>query len=338
MSPRTYVRPVRKEDLPQLMRLAGKAGVGLTTLPANRDVLASRIAASQAALADDVTTPGGQSYFFVLVSGRRVIGCSALIAAVGTEQAFYNYHVGRSVFASRELGVYRSIPTLYLSNDLTGSSELATLFVDPDWRQSGAGALISLCRFLFVAAHRRRFARRFIAELRGVADAQGRSPFWEGLGRQFFAMDFSVADMLSGAQTRSFIAELMPRHPVYTVLLPPEARAAIGEVHEHTRGARKILEAEGFRYRDYVDIFDAGPAVEADTASIRSVRRSRRAVARPAPARLCVQPAIVANTELADFRAIRTDIDIDGDAVLLQGADLKRLLVEPGGELIVRRL
>ncbi len=338
MSPRPYVRPARTEDLPQLLRLAGKAGVGLTTLPANRDVLAGRIAASQAALAQDVTSPGGQSYLFVLVSGRRLIGCSAIIAAVGTEQAFYNYHVGRSVFASRELGVYRSIPTLYLSNDLTGSSELATLFVDPDWRQSGAGALISLCRFLFVASHRRRFARRFIAELRGVADAQGRSPFWEGLGRQFFAMDFSVADMLSGAQTRSFIAELMPRHPVYTVLLPPEARAAIGEVHEQTRAARRILEAEGFRYRDYVDIFDAGPAVEADTGSIRSIRKARRGQARVAPASACILPAIVANRALEDFRAIRCQVGLEGDDILVSRADLRRLLAEPGEELILRRL
>ena len=41
------IRPVESRDLPALMALAGKAGVGLTSLPQNEDILAGRITRSQ---------------------------------------------------------------------------------------------------------------------------------------------------------------------------------------------------------------------------------------------------------------------------------------------------
>lgn len=331
------VRPVAEADLPALLSLAAKAGVGLTTLPNNAALLAARIEASQRALARDVSEPHDESYLFVLEVQGRVVACSGLVAAVGTEQAFYNYHVGRSVFASRELNVYRSIPTLYLSNDLTGSSELSTLFVDPDWRGGGVGKLISFSRFLFIAAHRQRFADRVIAELRGVADAAGRSPFWESLGRQFFAMEFSQADRLSVADSRAYIAELMPRHPVYTVLLSAEAQQVIGQVHEHTTGARRLLEQEGFRYRDYVDIFDAGPAIEADTGTIKSIRKARRLCA-GALTREANVMALVSNLADRQFRALQAPVAIDGDRVGLGDAQLRTLEAEVGDTLLVRPL
>ncbi len=322
---KAWVRPVQAGDLADLLRLAASAGVGLTTLPNNADVLEHRIARSQAAFSATPTAPKSENYLLVLEVEGRVVACSAIEAAVGTEQAFYNYHVGRSVFASRELGVYRSIPTLYLSNDLTGATELGSLFVEPAWRHTGAGQLMSLCRFLLIAAHRRRFGTKVIAELRGVADSDGTSPFWESLGRAFFAMDFSRADTLSLADTRSFIAELMPKHPVYTVLLSASAQAAIGQVHELTRGARRILEREGFRYRDYVDIFDAGPALEAETENIVSIRKLRRAaVCAGAPGPDAVW-AIVANLRCAGFRAIRARLRRDQGKVVMAATDLTRL-------------
>jgi arginine N-succinyltransferase len=111
--------------------------------------------------------------------------------------------------------------------------------------------------------------------MRGRLDANGRSPFWEGLGRHFFAIEFSRADYLTGIGQKAFVAELMPRHPVYTTLLPPEARSVIGQVHADTEAARGMLESEGFRYEGYVDIFDAGPTLECFRDDIRAVRQSQ---------------------------------------------------------------
>ena len=119
------------------------------------------------------------------------------------------------------------------------------------------------------------FAPKIIAELRGRLEPDGTSPFWEGLGRHFFAMEYSTADYLTGLGQKSFIAELMPRHPVYVDLLPLAAREAIGAVHADTAPARAMLEQEGFRYEGYVDIFDGGPTMTARTDDVRSVREAR---------------------------------------------------------------
>ena len=127
---------------------------------------------------------------------------------------------------------------------------------------------------MFIAEFAQLFAPKVIAELRGRLDADGTSPFWEGLGRHFFAMEYSTADYLTGLGQKAFIAELMPRHPVYVNLLPPSARDAIGDVHADTAPARAMLEQEGFRYEGYVDIFDAGPTVECARDNIDAVRRS----------------------------------------------------------------
>ena len=45
----------------------------------------------------------------------------------------------------------------------------------------------------------------------------------------------------------------------------------IGRVHPNTEPALAMLKAEGFSYQGYVDIFDAGPAIEAETDKIRAI-------------------------------------------------------------------
>jgi arginine N-succinyltransferase len=270
------VRPIARDDLPAVLALSERTGTGLTTLPASRERLAERIEASIASFARQAKR-ADECYMFVLEDAveRRVVGISAIEAAVGLDEPWYNYRVGTLVHASRALDVYTAVPTLFLANDHTGHTELATLFVDQAYRQGSNGPLIAKSRLLFMAEFADRFGDKVIAELRGLLDAEGRSPFWEGLGRHFFAMEYSTADYLTGIGHKAFIAELMPKHPVYVNLLPPGARDAIGAVHADTAPARRMLEQEGFRYEGYVDIFDAGPTVEAFRDNIDAVRRSR---------------------------------------------------------------
>ena len=270
-----YIRPIAREDLPALLSLSERTGAGLTTLPANAERLAGRIERSLASFAGQAPK-ADQCYVFVLVDGvaGNVVGISAIEAAVGLSEPWYNYHVGTQVHASRELGVYTAVPTLFLTNDHTGHSELCSLFLDAHYRRARNGPLLSKARLLFIAEFAERFGVKVIAELRGKLDANGRSAFWEGLGRHFFAMEYSRADYLTGIGRKAFIAELMPRHPVYTQLLPAEARAVIGEVHADSMPARAMLESEGFRYEGYVDIFDAGPTLECFRDNIRAVRQS----------------------------------------------------------------
>lgn len=299
-------RTIAADDLAALLALANEAGVGVTTLQPDRQRLAARI---EAHLTSVNGTPelGEASYVFVLEDegSGRIVGSSAIEAAVGMHDTWYNYRVGLSVHASRELGIYKQLPTLFLTSDLTGSSELCSLFLLPDWRHDGNGALLSKARFLFMAEFPERFAERVIAEMRGMSDDEGRSPFWESLGRHFFKMDFARADFLSYVGSKSFIAELMPKYPIYTTLLSEEAQAALAEVHPATRPARRLLEHEGFRYQGYIDIFDAGPSLECSLADIRAVRKSACFDALSVTSEPKGSTAwLVSNRRLADFRAV----------------------------------
>ena len=66
-----------------------------------------------------------------------------------------------------------------------------------------------------MAEFRERFADRVIAEMRGVSDEKGNSPFWQWLEEHFFSVDFPTADYLTGIGQKVFIAELMPKYPIY---------------------------------------------------------------------------------------------------------------------------
>ncbi|POZ62611.1 arginine N-succinyltransferase [Chromobacterium alticapitis] len=276
-----FIRPVEHKDLDGLMHLAKSAGIGMTSLPVNEERLSRKIARSVLSFAGELDR-ADQGYVFVLEDGEtgKLAGISAIEAAVGLKEPWYNYRVGTIVHASEELGVYSRHETLFLSNDHTGFSELCSLFLHPDFRVKRNGGLLSKCRFLFLAQFPQLFGKMVVAEMRGVSDEAGRSPFWEALGRHFFSIDFAKADYLTGVGQKAFVAELMPKHPVYVDFLPPDAQAVIGQTHEGTRPAVALLEAEGFRYEGYVDIFDAGPTIQSYTSDIRAVKESRRLPAR----------------------------------------------------------
>ncbi|MFV2067392.1 MAG: arginine N-succinyltransferase, partial [Pirellulales bacterium] len=271
------VRPVQMRDVDSIASLAQRAEAGLTTLPKDRSLLEERVRRACESFARHVDKPEGEPYLLVGEDSEtgRLIGTSGIVSRVGGFEPFYAYEVRTDVYQSKQLNIRREIPALYLSAEHDGPSEIGTLFVDPGQRGAGLGALLSKTRFLFMAEYRQAFASPVIAELRGVSDQQGRPPFWEAIGRHFFEIDFAHADYLS-VQDKKFIAELMPTHPIYIPLLPPEAQRAIGQVHEKTRPALEILKQEGFVLGGKVDIFDAGPIVVCPLDRIRSVRDSSR--------------------------------------------------------------
>jgi arginine N-succinyltransferase len=206
---------------------------------------------------------------------------------------------------------------------------LCSLYLSPDFRAGGNGHLLSRSRFMLMAQFPQRFAAKVIAEMRGVSDEAGRSPFWEGLGRHFFTIDYGDAEHVVGMGNKAFIAELMPKHPIYTVLLTPEARAVIGKVHAQTLPALHLLERENFRMQGYIDIFDGGPTVESPAAEIRTIKRSRLVKA-VAGADTSTVPHLVANTKLDEFRCLLADLNPAGAAAPLSKVQLEALRVKPG--------
>ena len=62
-----------------------------------------------------------------------------------------------------------------------------------------------------------------------VLDERGGSPFWDGVAGRFFGMTFQEADYFNAINGNQFIADLMPKHPVYVAMLSDSARAASPE-------------------------------------------------------------------------------------------------------------
>ncbi len=275
------IRPITLEDLPALLELTRLTGFGLTTLPNDEKLLRRRIKESLRGfdkLADD-DPPIGETYLFVMehLPTKEICGTCGIDSKVGGFEPFYAYRIETEIHASEVLHVRKEIRTLHLVQMHSGPCEIGTLFLAPRHRAGGNGRMLSLSRFLFMANYPAYFDPMVIAEMRGVVDDQGGSAFWDAVGRHFFDIDYPKADYLSMVNKR-FIADLMPKHPIYIPLLPDEAQSVIGVVHEHTRPALKILQDEGFECCDMVDIFEAGPVVRCPLSDIRAVRESRTAV------------------------------------------------------------
>lgn len=327
------IRPVATTDLDALMNLARSAGSGLTTLPADEARLSSRIHWAQKTFAREAERADAD-YLFVLEDDEgQVVGITGLAGAVGLREPWYNYRIGMTLSASPKHGIYRPNPTLSLANDLCGLSEVCSLFLHPEQRNGTNGRLLSLSRFVFLAEFRDLFSDKIIAEMRGVSDEHGNSPFWEGLGKQFFTMPFAQADYLTGIGNKSFVAELMPRFPIYTSMLPPSATESIGVVHPNTRPALRLLETEGFSYRGYVDIFDAGPVIECETAHIRAVRDSKPlllAVGTPSDAAV---PWLIHNRKLAQCRITCDHAHVAAGTLIVNPQTAQRLRLKAGDQV-----
>mgnify|MGYP006161772807 CR=1 FL=1 len=335
------IRPIRADDYPALYAIAVESGHGFTSLPVNDELLMRKISRSEQSFGKTVSEPGDEGYLFVLEDSQtgEVCGTSALEAAVGLDDAFYHYHLGKVVHSSRSLGVYKTVDILTLCNDYTGVSELCTLFLRERRREKNNGRLLSKMRFLFMAEFPQRFAERVIAEMRGVSNQDGSSPFWQWLQEHFFSLDFPTADYLTGIGQKVFIAELMPKYPIYVSLLSKQAQAVIGKVHEKTKPALALLQSEGFSNRGYVDIFDAGPTVEARVEHIRSVRNSRRLQVNLGEVNNG-QPYLVCNTKVTDFRATWLTLDVDefSEQVTLPAKVAAALQVSAGDWVRVSRI
>jgi arginine N-succinyltransferase len=270
------IRPAHGEDFAAIYEMAKLTGGGFTNLPPDRGTLVAKLERSEQSFARAEDVQEGDMYMFVLEDPkeRLIRGTCQIFGQVGVVQPFYSYHLSVLTQTSPELGKTFRNQRLSLTTDLEGSSEVGGLFLHPKSRAGGLGALLARSRYLFIKQHRGRFGERVLAELRGVMDDAGNAPFWDALAGKFFGMTFPEADQFNAVHGTKFIADLMPRSPVYVALLTEEARATIGQPHPSGRAALRMLEDEGFRYDRYVDIFDGGPTVTAPTDSIRTVRES----------------------------------------------------------------
>ncbi|NRA22043.1 MAG: arginine N-succinyltransferase [Oceanospirillaceae bacterium] len=307
------LRPARLTDLPAIEHLAVSAGNRLTTLPNNRDHLAELINNTQQSLLQNVAEPSHQSYHFVLEDSQsaEIHGISGIEANVGSSSPFYSFRCDHLTHQSQALQIQNTVATLTLCQDYEGASRLCTFFLASEALPDYALMQLSLARLMFIGQHPQRFKPRLMLELQGVLDEHRQSPFWQALGQHFFGMDFHRANYLTGINAKSFIADLMPRHPVYVPLLAKAAQLAMGKVRPDMQQVAALLKTEGFTQQGYISIFDGGPTLEADTAQITTInqqfKKTLKIIERPSAQN--DNGYLVSNNALQDYRCIHALLD-----------------------------
>ncbi|MFN3989113.1 MAG: arginine N-succinyltransferase [Erythrobacter sp.] len=329
------LRAARPSDLEALYEMAKLTGGGFTNLPPDRKSLKSKLERAEAAFARDEDTLADELFVLVLENARTgaVRGTCQLMTNVGQRWPFYSYRLNTLTQYSQELDRTVRAEMLSLVTDLEGSSEVGGLFLHPNERAGGFGLLLARSRYLFIAMHRPRFADRILAELRGIIDERGGSPFWDGVAGRFFGMSFQEADYFNAINGNQFIADLMPKHPVYIAMLSEDARSVIGVPHPSGRAAMRMLELEGFRHDGYVDIFDGGPTMVAHTDLVTSVRGATSARVTAMDVREG-ERAILATGRLGSFRACFGARVWDGEGgIAIDSASADLLDVSSGDEV-----
>ena len=174
-----------------------------------------------------------------------------------------------------------------------------------------------------------------IAELRGVVDEAGSAPFWDAVAGRFFGMSFQEADAFNAAHGNQFIADLMPKTPIYTAMLPETGRAVMGVPHTSGRAAMKMLEQEGFRHDSYIDIFDGGPTLAVTTDQIQTIHESRQLAFAGSKDGIASEPQILAAGKLGSFAACYGQIEAAPDGSALLDPDNAKLLgIEVGASFL----
>lgn len=330
------LRPVTLADHPALLDLTRQAGYGFTSLPQDAEVLEAKIKWSEQSFAGTPPKPQEHRFLFVLedLETGKIIGSSGIKSHVGLSSPFYSYKLSTIVQANRELSIYTLNKVLHMVNDYTGATEIGSLFLLPEYRRDGWGKFLSRSRFLMLAEFAELFDKIVIAEMRGVHDEEGNSPFYDNIARHFFKMPFKEADYINATKGGQFIADLMPKYPIYTTFLPQEARDVIGVVNEASRPAQALLEREGFTWVGYIDIFDAGPTMRVDRERILTVQQSRKVEIAEVAKAVEGQQVMLATTTLAKFRMTRGTAALRSDGKIVVDAFAAAELQVKAGDML----
>ena len=335
------IRSVRETDLDELLRLSRL--VYFINLPEDRDILKEKISTSVNSFNGNIDDKFKREYIFVIedTKAQKVIGTSMIIGRHGSPESPHMYLELNEVQKYSETihaGFIHKV--LRLKFDSDGPTEIGGLVMAPAYRghQGKLGRQLSFARFLFIKMRRRWFKDRILSELMPPLDENGESILWESLGRKFTNLSYQDADLLS-RKNKEFITSLFPRGDIYTVLLPGEARDAIGRVGKATEPVKHMLEKIGFHWKGHIDPFDGGPHYWADTDKIRIIHESRKASLNKDFLKGRVkQTALVGHILNDEFLCCQTPYELFRGTVLLPKSTIEHLNLEKRAQLFVMPL
>lgn len=312
------LRSVRPEDLKDLYELSQM--MVFINLPPDEDMISAKIQSSRKSFLNPSKNLSENYYIFVLedTAKKEILGVSMIHAQHGTEDEPHFYlAVGQEAKFSQTINTGFVHGTLKLGLDTNGPTEIGGLILNPDYRGHAEklGKQLSFVRFLFMAKNPERFKPMVHSELMPPLDKHGNSPLWEAIGRKFFNMNYTDADILSRSN-KEFILSLFPSENIYQTLLPLDAREAIGKVGKETEPVKKMLESIGFKYTYEVDPFDGGPHYRCPLKEIRPIKEKITGVL---ISNKSFDPKDTREVILSvehpqyDFFALRTSLQVHGD-------------------------
>lgn len=328
------IRPIKREDIELLGEFSFESLLGFTNLPRNRDKLLEKIIHSESSFSKNIEKPGDEEYFFVLedLTTGRIGGTSAILAQ-SLLSSQHCYQIATVPNPVKHVTAIKDIKVLKIIENIPDSSEICALYLYPSFRHSGQGRLLSLSRFLFIANHKKRFKKKFLAELRGYIDQTQVSPFWEGIGRHF--CDLSFVELMAQIEIDQRLApQILPEFPIYIPLLPKETQEAIGKTHDSSKPAYKMLMQENFSFNQEVDIFEGGPILTANTDEIRTIQKSASLLVELTREKLSDETEYILANEKLDFRACYGNLQMVTETSGLINEEVAHALCVKNGDRI----
>jgi arginine N-succinyltransferase len=329
------LRPARPGDLP-VVRALGRL-LGSPSIPQDEARLRERFQSSQRAFGQPGPPSDERVYQFILEDAeRKRVGTSAIFSKHGTPQMPHFYlEVKEEERYSQSIDVRAKHVTLHLDRSTDGPTEIGALILHPRARSRPGfpGKLLSWGRFAYIATHRDCFEEQIIAEMRATLDPHGQSLFWESVGKRFTGLSYEEADRRS-AEDKSFIKDLFPDEKLYASLLDPDVAAQLGEVHEETGPALRLLEQAAFRWNGQIDPFDAGPYFAARTDDVSPIRTTVRETVGAGEPSEEARPRIVSAGQGLTFRAVVAPVERHRVGVVRVAKDARRRIGVSEGDSV----
>jgi len=321
------LRPVQPHDSEQLKHLAKVSGPLVSTLPNDQAHLIKKIAHSVASFAQAALTPGDESYLFVLeeTTTGKLLGTGGINALAGHPAPFYSFRHDIKIHSSQALNVHNRVHALTLNHDLSDHSQLCSFYICPELLDSHYPALITLGRLLYMQTFPQRFAKQYMAILPGMFDEQGVAPFWEHVGRKFFGIDYQQVEHYNSIHEKTFIAEMMPYHPLYVSLMDPQAQEVLGNIHPKAQLQHDLLSAQGFEHGKYVEIFDAGAILTCEQPQNALAKHIHLVQLNVNTTAQSTQPYLVAIQQHGDFRVCLLQGVLKDSQLLVSHDDIAQL-------------
>ena len=283
-----------------------KSSGGLSSLQPRLNFLKDYIKSSEKSFSQKHNSDQPCKYLLGMYEGvgGKLIGCAAVKTKTGINTPFINFDI---------LGEGDD-QHLKASSRFMGSTEVGSLYLDPDYRSLGLGSYLARVRYLLMATEPWRFDDCVIAELRGICGIDG-SPLYDHIFKDKLEKNFMEADTEYFDRNPKSLGDIVPIGKLNICDMPINVRASLGQPNASGQTAMRLLQSEGFVFTGTVDLFDGGPIMSVHRDTIRTIMNSKVLKAKRQEKIKGGVYSIVTSGDFNNFRAVITKTKLNDDIV-----------------------